>query len=95
MIVDGRSDGQLTVQVKDTGSASAEEDQEKIFDRFYRAKDPRVAKITGTGLGLTLAREVVRLHGGDITVESQIESTAARSRSKYPWRKWRHKGRNK
>jgi signal transduction histidine kinase len=49
------------------------EDAERIFERFYRAKDPRVAKITGTGLGLTLAREVVRMHGGDITVESQID----------------------
>ena len=42
-------------------------------DGLNPAKDPRVAKITGTGLGLTLAREVVRMHGGDITVESQID----------------------
>ena len=58
--------------VNDTGIGISAEDQEKIFERFYRAKDPRVAKITGTGLGLTLAREVARLHGGDITVESQL-----------------------
>ena len=44
----------FSVQVKDTGIGISEADQEKIFDRFYRAKDPRVAKITGTGLGLTL-----------------------------------------
>ena len=64
---------QLLVSVADTGIGISPEDAERIFERFYRAKDPRVAKITGTGLGLTLAREVVRMHGGDITVESQID----------------------
>jgi PAS domain S-box-containing protein len=62
----------LIVEVQDSGIGIAPEDAEKIFDRFYRARDPRVGKITGTGLGLTIAREVVRLHGGDITVDSQI-----------------------
>ena len=62
----------LIVEVQDSGIGISAEDAERIFDRFYRAKDPRVAKITGSGLGLTLAREVVRLHGGDITVDSQI-----------------------
>ena len=56
----------------DTGIGISAEDAERIFERFYRAKDPRVEKITGTGLGLTLAREVVRLHGGDITVDSEL-----------------------
>lgn len=64
---------QLAVQVKDTGIGISEEEQDKVFDRFYRAKDTRVSKITGTGLGLTLAREVVRLHGGDIHVDSKLD----------------------
>jgi len=64
---------QILVSIADTGIGISPEDAERIFERFYRAKDPRVAKITGTGLGLTLAREVVRMHGGDITVESQID----------------------
>lgn len=63
----------VSVSISDTGIGISADDAERIFERFYRAKDPRVAKITGTGLGLTLAREVVRMHGGDITVESQID----------------------
>jgi PAS domain S-box-containing protein len=63
----------VSVSISDTGIGISPEDAERIFERFYRAKDPRVAKITGTGLGLTLAREVVRMHGGDISVESQID----------------------
>ena len=62
----------LIVEVQDSGIGISQEDAERIFERFYRAKDPRVGKITGTGLGLSIAREVVRLHGGDIGVESQL-----------------------
>jgi PAS domain S-box-containing protein len=64
--------GQLTVDVADTGIGISEEDQQKVFDKFFRANDPRVGKITGTGLGLTLAQEVVRLHGGSITLQSEL-----------------------
>lgn len=63
----------LTVEISDSGIGIGAEDQKRIFDKFYRAKDPRVGKIVGTGLGLTLAREVVRLHGGEITVDSQLD----------------------
>jgi len=66
-------DKQLVVDVIDTGIGIKDEDLEKIFDKFYRAKDPRVGKITGTGLGLTLAQEVIRLHGGSISVQSQLD----------------------
>ena len=65
--------GQVCIEVADSGIGIRPEELELIFERFYRARDTRVAKITGTGLGLTLAREVARLHGGDITVQSQLD----------------------
>jgi signal transduction histidine kinase len=66
------SRGRLNIEVADTGIGIKPDELECVFERFYRAKDERVSKITGTGLGLTLAREVARLHGGDVTAESQI-----------------------
>ncbi len=67
------TDDVVRVEVTDSGIGISEEDAERIFDKFYRAKDTRVAKITGSGLGLALAREVIHLHGGNITVESQLD----------------------
>jgi signal transduction histidine kinase len=64
----------LLVEVADTGIGVSEEEAERIFERFYRANDPLVSEETGTGLGLTLAREVARLHGGDIVIESELGS---------------------
>lgn len=58
--------------VSDTGIGIDEEDVDLIFDKFYRAKNTRGSDFAGSGLGLALAREVVRLHGGDITVNSEI-----------------------
>lgn len=63
----------LTVAVTDDGIGIREDEQELVFERFYRAKDRRIANITGSGIGLALARQVARLHGGDITVKSQID----------------------
>jgi PAS domain S-box-containing protein len=63
----------LVVEVADTGIGIGPEDAEKVFEKFYRASDARVGKITGSGLGLALAREVVRLHGGDITLQSELD----------------------
>jgi PAS domain S-box-containing protein len=65
--------GKVGIEVTDTGIGIKPEELELVFDRFYRSKDERVGRITGTGLGLTLAREIARLHGGDITLESQID----------------------
>lgn len=63
----------LRVLVTDNGIGIKPEEQELIFEKFYRSKDRRISSITGSGIGLALARQVVRLHGGEITCTSQID----------------------
>lgn len=63
----------MTVSITDTGIGIDESQQERIFERFTRAEDRRIAQVTGSGLGLALARQIARLHGGDITLESAID----------------------
>ncbi len=62
---------QLLVDIADTGIGIAEEDLPHVFDKFFRGQDQRVQHESGTGLGLSLAREVVQLHGGKLTVQSE------------------------
>jgi signal transduction histidine kinase len=62
----------LTVAVTDTGIGIGPEECERVFDKFYRSKNPLAANVKGSGLGLPIAREVARLHGGDVTLESQL-----------------------
>ncbi|MBL4699391.1 MAG: PAS domain-containing protein [Phycisphaerales bacterium] len=63
----------MKFEVIDTGIGIDESQHERIFDRFCRADDRRIAKVTGSGLGLALARQIARLHGGDVHVESEID----------------------
>ena len=63
----------MVVQVIDSGIGIDESQHERIFDRFCRADDRRIAQVTGSGLGLALARQIARLHNGDVTVESEID----------------------
>lgn len=63
--------GILRIEFIDTGIGIDPSEQEKVFEKFYRAADRRIDGITGSGLGLALAREIVRLHGGDITLDSE------------------------
>jgi len=65
-------DQELTIDVVDTGTGISKEELPRVFDKFFRSKDPRIRAETGTGLGLSLAREVVRLHGGELTAESEL-----------------------
>lgn len=55
--------------VQDTGCGIPTDDQQKIFQPFFRASN--VGKIRGTGIGLTIARDCARLHGGDLSFQSQ------------------------
>lgn len=60
------------ISVKDNGCGIAPEDQEKIFYRFYRVDRSRNRHSGGTGLGLSVARALARLQGGDITLVSEV-----------------------
>ena len=48
------------------------EELPKVLDKFFRSADPRVRERTGSGLGLSLANEIVRLHGGKLLVHSEL-----------------------
>ena len=63
---------EIRIHVKDTGYGIALEDIGKVFNRFFRSDDQRVRDTTGTGLGLSFAQEVVQLHGGSISVRSEL-----------------------
>jgi len=65
-------DHRLSVAVTDTGIGIGPEEIDKVFEKFYRSKNPLAASVKGSGLGLPIAREVARLHGGDIMVESEL-----------------------
>jgi len=66
------TDGFVQVDVADTGIGIATEDQQKIFERFFRADHPLVHETDGTGLGLPIVKSLVELHGGRIWVESEL-----------------------
>ncbi|MGC9397628.1 MAG: ATP-binding protein [Anaerolineae bacterium] len=57
--------------VVDTGVGISEEDQRRLFTKFFRSEDPIVQEQTGTGLGLAITKSLVELHGGEIWVRSQ------------------------
>jgi signal transduction histidine kinase len=64
-------DGLVEISVTDTGIGIAPEDQEKVFEEF-RQVGTAARKVEGTGLGLTLCRKFVELHGGRIWAKSQL-----------------------
>jgi signal transduction histidine kinase len=66
------ADGVLTIAVTDTGVGIAPEDQATIFEEFRQVGRDDARKQEGTGLGLTLAKKFVELHGGRIWVQSQV-----------------------
>jgi signal transduction histidine kinase len=67
-----QADGSVEVSVSDTGIGIAPEDQARIFEEFRQVGTDYAHKMEGTGLGLTLAKKFVELHGGRIWVESEV-----------------------
>ncbi len=68
----GLADGAVEIAVSDTGIGIAPKDQEAIFEEFRQVGSDEARKIEGTGLGLTLAKKFVEMHGGRIWVESEL-----------------------
>ncbi|HEY2919153.1 MAG TPA: GAF domain-containing protein [Candidatus Binatia bacterium] len=66
-----QADGSVEISVTDTGIGIAPEDQPKVFEEFRQVGTDYAHKTEGTGLGLTLAKKFVELHGGRIWVESE------------------------
>ena len=58
------------IRVRDNGLGIPTEDVERIFEKFFRSDTHKTLAIEGHGLGLTLARQIVEFHGGEISVES-------------------------
>jgi signal transduction histidine kinase len=74
IVLEGEKVGnQIVIQVKDNGIGISDADQELIWERFFKVDRGRSKKNNGTGLGLAIVKELVELHDGKITVESQIE----------------------
>ena len=61
----------LLLVIEDSGIGISRDDQAKIFEKFYRGKDSTAYSATGTGLGLTIVKQVIEAHGGGISVESE------------------------
>lgn len=64
--------GAARVAVTDEGIGISEEDQPRLFKRFVRIETKATERVSGTGLGLWLSREIARMHDGDLTVESTL-----------------------
>jgi len=62
---------EMRVHVIDTGWGIPADEQEKVFEKFYRGRRTAKDKVTGNGLGLALAKEIATLHGGDLRLLSE------------------------
>ena len=69
--VQSGGDNQVTLDVIDQGTGILKEHQPYVFDRFYRVNKARTREWGGAGLGLSITRWAVEVHGGDITLESE------------------------
>ena len=66
------NDAQMHFHVEDTGIGISPEELPRLCEKFFRSTDARVQTITGSGLGLAFSQEVARLHGGRVTVKSEL-----------------------
>ncbi len=73
MTLDG-DNGLVEIAVADQGIGIPQDEQDRVFERFYRVDPARARATGGTGLGLSIVKHVVANHGGEVTVWSQQDS---------------------
>jgi len=66
-------DDKVKISVKDSGTGISEENQKIIFDRFNQGIDKNSEQKGGSGLGLTITKQIINLHGGEIHLESKVD----------------------
>ena len=72
-VSENSEDNSITCEVEDDGKGIEQDDQEMLFERFYRVDKGRSRNRGGTGLGLSIAREIIDAHDGEISVRSKVE----------------------
>jgi two-component system phosphate regulon sensor histidine kinase PhoR len=68
----GQVGQRLRLVVSDQGPGIPRDEQQRIFDRFYRTRDARGTNVRGSGIGLALVKHIAEAHGGGVTVESEF-----------------------
>ncbi len=69
--VEAMTSGRARMRVIDTGTGIESQDLERLFERFYRASNARGRSVEGSGIGLSLVRSLVELHGGTVSIDSE------------------------
>ena len=72
-----REGADVVVTVRDHGDGLPEGAEERVFDRFWRAENGRARGPGGSGLGLSIVKEIVRWHGGTVSAENRPDGGAA------------------
>jgi len=72
-----RTPGGVVLSVRDWGPGIGSDEQQRVFERFYRARSARDRNVRGSGIGLALVKHIAEAHGGRVTVESPVGGARA------------------
>jgi two-component system phosphate regulon sensor histidine kinase PhoR len=71
-LVGREHEGEVLIEIRDQGCGIAVQHLTRIFERFYRVDKARSREVGGTGLGLAIVKHIVQVHGGSVSVSSEL-----------------------